>query len=94
MTVRTPTTFACAAMRSHPAGGDGTGPARGTWLVAALGLFVRSARHRRAADSELAAMSDRDLADMSINRTDVTRLFDPAQAHDFTARGQCHGRAA
>ena len=38
----------------------------------------RTAQGRRAEARTLAAMSDGELADMSINRTDVARLFDPA----------------
>jgi uncharacterized protein YjiS (DUF1127 family) len=49
-----------------------------TRLVAALIARLKVARARRAASSEMAAMSDREFADMGITRCDVTRVLDPA----------------
>ena len=46
-------------------------------IVAALGARLQAARARRAAMSELAAMSDREFADMGITRCDVARVLDP-----------------
>jgi uncharacterized protein YjiS (DUF1127 family) len=48
-----------------------------TRLVAALSARLKVARARRAASSEMAAMSDREFADMGITRCDVTRVLDP-----------------
>ncbi len=46
-------------------------------IVAAFGARLQAARARRAAMSELAAMSDREFADMGITRCDVARVLDP-----------------
>ena len=54
-------------------------PARtGLWQMlcspfASLGAMMR----RRASAIELAGLSDRDLADIGLNRSDVGRVFDP-----------------
>jgi uncharacterized protein YjiS (DUF1127 family) len=48
-----------------------------TRILAALGARLQAARARRAAISELAAMSDREFADMGITRCDVARVLDP-----------------
>ncbi len=58
----------------------------GSRLVAAVGALLHTARARRAAATALAAMSDGELADISISRCDVTRLFDPEFAPEYAAR--------
>jgi uncharacterized protein YjiS (DUF1127 family) len=55
-------------------------------LMEALGASWRTARDRRADTLQLAAMSDGELADMSISRPDVHRLFDPRFAHEYEQR--------
>jgi uncharacterized protein YjiS (DUF1127 family) len=55
-------------------------------LVEALGARLRAARERRAETVHLAAMTDGELADMSISRPDVHRLFDPRFAHEYEQR--------
>ena len=64
-------------------------PRRGPFarLAEALDARLRTARAKRAAASELAAMSDRELADIGINRCDMDRLFDPKFAHELASRG-------
>jgi uncharacterized protein YjiS (DUF1127 family) len=42
-------------------------------------------RHRNSeAAAELAAMTDRELADIGLNRCDLPRVFDPAQNQDLS----------
>jgi len=55
-------------------------------LIEAASTSWRTAQARRANAADLAAMSDRELADMSISRPDVCRLFDPAFAPEFRSR--------
>jgi uncharacterized protein YjiS (DUF1127 family) len=55
-------------------------------VMEALGARWRTARDRRAEILHLAAMSDGELADMSISRPDVHRLFDPRFAHEYEQR--------
>ncbi len=57
----------------------------GGW-VDGLGARWRAARARRADVVRLATMSDGELADMSISRPDVHRLFDPRFAHEYEQR--------
>jgi uncharacterized protein YjiS (DUF1127 family) len=57
-----------------------------TRLVEALRVRLQTALARRAATDDLAAMSERELADMGINRHDADRLFDPEFAHEYTSR--------
>ena len=47
-----------------------------TRLVAALIARLKVVSSQRAASSEMAAMSDREFADMGITRCDVTRVLD------------------
>ncbi len=63
-------------------------PRRGPFarLVDALGAGLQTALARRTESSELAAMSDSELADIGINRNDVSRLFDPELAHEYKSR--------
>jgi uncharacterized protein YjiS (DUF1127 family) len=56
------------------------------WLsrqVAAVAAW----RSNRAAASELLAMSDHELADIGLNRSDVSRVFDPGFNQDLCQRG-------
>jgi uncharacterized protein YjiS (DUF1127 family) len=55
-------------------------------VMEALGARWRTARDRRAETLQLAAMSDGELADMSISRPDTHRLFDPRFAHEYEQR--------
>ncbi len=50
-----------------------------------------AARARRTAMRALVAMSDSELADMSISRSDVTRLFDPDCAQEYKTRRAARG---
>ncbi len=52
-------------------------------LVRALTAYSR----RMAVRRELHAMTDRELADIGINRYDVERVFDPAFAREYASRG-------
>ncbi|HEY4043874.1 MAG TPA: DUF1127 domain-containing protein [Rhodopila sp.] len=47
---------------------------------------VSTWRRDRKAALELAAMSDRDLADIGLSRSDVSRVFDPAFNQDLCHR--------
>ena len=60
-------------------------------VVAALGARLRRARARHADATNLAVMSDGELADMSISRSDVHRLFDSRFAEEYRWRGTSHG---
>lgn len=48
---------------------------------------IKAALTRRTALGELGAMSDRELADIGINRYDLNRVFDPAFAQEYARRG-------
>jgi len=54
----------------------------GTRVAAFVGARVQAARARRLAASEMAAMSDREFADMGITRCDTIRVLDPAFVPD------------
>jgi len=54
----------------------------GSRLAAFVGARVQAARARRRAAREMAAMSDREFADMSITRSDAARVLDPAFVPD------------
>jgi len=56
-------------------------------FVEALGDRLRAAQVRSAATGELAAMSNCELADMGIVRSDVSRLFDAEFLREFRLRG-------
>jgi uncharacterized protein YjiS (DUF1127 family) len=49
---------------------------------------LSDALHRRAVRRELDSMTDRELADIGINRYDVGRIFDPEFACEYRGRGQ------
>ena len=68
--------------------------------IQGLGVRWQTARARRAAGREVAAMSDRELADMGTSRSDLHRLFDPNAEYEFESRrkkgvgrapGRCEG---
>jgi uncharacterized protein YjiS (DUF1127 family) len=59
----------------------------GTRLPAFVGTRLQAARARRAAVSEMVAMSDREFADMGITRCDGSRVFDPAFVPDRERAG-------
>ncbi|MEO9189520.1 MAG: DUF1127 domain-containing protein [Acetobacteraceae bacterium] len=48
---------------------------------------VRNFTRRMSAKQELYSMSDRELADIGLNRYDVERVFDPAFAREHASRG-------
>ena len=56
------------------------------WLSRHLASFV-AWRRDRAAEAELASMSDRELMDIGISRSDLPRLFDDALNQDLRHRG-------
>lgn len=53
-----------------------------TCLASFVSTRLQAARARRAAASEMVAMSDRELADMGITRCDTIRVLDPAFVPD------------
>jgi uncharacterized protein YjiS (DUF1127 family) len=57
----------------------------GHWLKSAVAVFV-AWRRRQAVLQEMAMMTDRELADIGLSRSDLGRVFDPAFATD-RARG-------
>ena len=59
----------------------------GTRVAAFVGAHVQAARARRLAVSEMAAMSDREFADMGITRCDAVRVLDPAFVPDSQRAG-------
>ena len=62
---------------------------RQSWVARLAGLPVRWASayaDRRRVMTELARMSDRDLADLGLSRYDIPRVFDPAFAAERAAR--------
>ena len=42
---------------------------------------------RQAVINELSSLSDRELADIGLNRYDISRVFDPEFAREHSARG-------
>jgi uncharacterized protein YjiS (DUF1127 family) len=56
-------------------------------FVATLLVRMQAMRARHVARQELSAMSAGELADMSITRHDVPRLFDAGLVPEFRARG-------
>ena len=63
-------------------------PRRRGWAdrVAFVSRALGFAR-RRSVRNELYAMTDRELADIGINRYDVERVFDPDFAREYASRG-------
>jgi uncharacterized protein YjiS (DUF1127 family) len=58
----------------------------GAWLSRKVAAFVAWRRNGEAV-SELAAMSDRELTDIGLSRSDLLRVFDPGLNHDPSQRG-------
>lgn len=56
------------------------------WLSRQISGIVAWRRDSKAA-AELAAMSDRELLDIGIGRSDLSRVFDPAFNQDLRQRG-------
>lgn len=56
------------------------------WLSRRVAAFV-AARREAAAMAELSSMSDRELADIGMNRADVGRVFDMSHNEDLRMRG-------
>jgi uncharacterized protein YjiS (DUF1127 family) len=56
------------------------------WLSRQAAAFVAWRRDSEAA-SELYAMSDRELTDIGLSRTDIGRIFEPAFNDDLRQRG-------
>lgn len=52
-----------------------------------LGRAITALRGRRAVLNELHSLSDRELSDIGITRSDIRRVFDPAFAAEHRARG-------
>jgi uncharacterized protein YjiS (DUF1127 family) len=61
-------------------------PGLAGWLSARLAAF-RAWRLNRAAAAELAAMSNYELQDIGLTRSDLGRAFDPALNQDLQTRG-------
>ncbi len=55
--------------------------------LAALGRAAAALSRRMAVRRELLSMTDRELADIGINRYDVERVFDPEFAREHVGRG-------
>jgi uncharacterized protein YjiS (DUF1127 family) len=55
----------------------------------ARGLLAKFAewRHRRAVMQEMAMMTDRELSDIGLSRSDLPRIFDPTFGADRPRRG-------
>lgn len=58
----------------------------GEWLTQRLANFRVWLRDSDAA-AELGAMSDRELHDIGLTRSDINRVFDPALNQDLRSRG-------
>ena len=56
------------------------------WLSRRIAGF-RARRQNSQAARELAGMSDHDLMDIGISRSDLSRVFDPAFSRDLRTRG-------
>jgi uncharacterized protein YjiS (DUF1127 family) len=56
------------------------------WLSRQVAAFA-AWRSDQAAASELSAMSDHELADIGLSRSDVPRVFEPAFGQDLYQRG-------
>ena len=59
----------------------------GLGLGQRLGKAIAALRGRQAVFNELHSLSDRELADIGITRSDIYRVFDPALAAEHRARG-------
>jgi uncharacterized protein YjiS (DUF1127 family) len=56
------------------------------WLSRQISAFVAANRNGKAV-MELSAMSDRELWDIGLSRSDLGRVFDPAHNQDLMQRG-------
>jgi uncharacterized protein YjiS (DUF1127 family) len=56
------------------------------WVSRRVAAFIAWHRDREAA-AELASMSDRELMDIGVSRSDLARVFDPALNQDLRERG-------
>ncbi|HJS84381.1 MAG TPA: DUF1127 domain-containing protein [Acetobacteraceae bacterium] len=56
--------------------------------LASFRRALSEALRHRAVQHELSSMSDRELADIGINRYDIGRIFDPEFAREYEARGE------
>ena len=56
------------------------------WLSRQVSAFLTWRRESDAADT-LSGMSDRELMDIGLSRTDIGRAFDPAHNRDLQRRG-------
>ncbi len=56
-----------------------------TWLARRAAAVIAWHRNNQAL-SELSAMSDRELSDIGLNRSDLARVFDPAANRDLCRR--------
>jgi uncharacterized protein YjiS (DUF1127 family) len=74
--LRVPTASAQGARKRSLAG----------WLSRRAAAFVAWRRNNEAA-RELSAMSDRQLADIGLSQSDLTRVFDAAHNQDLGQRG-------
>jgi uncharacterized protein YjiS (DUF1127 family) len=68
-----------------PAAAPGRTQGLVAWLSARAAAFQAWRRDRQAA-AELAAMSNRELMDIGLTRSDLSRVFDPACNDDLRAR--------
>ncbi len=64
-------------------------PRRRGWAdrLASLRRALRTLSHRLSVRQELYSMTDRELADIGLNRYDVGRVFDPEFAREYSSRG-------
>jgi uncharacterized protein YjiS (DUF1127 family) len=58
----------------------------GEWLANRIAAFRTWSRNNQAA-AELASMTDYELMDIGVNRSDLARVFDPALNADLRQRG-------
>jgi len=56
------------------------------WLSRQVSAFVAWRRDRQAV-AELSSMTDHELMDIGVSRSDLTRVFDPAINQDLQLRG-------
>jgi uncharacterized protein YjiS (DUF1127 family) len=66
------------------AAGSGT-HGSGGWLAGLVAAF-HAWRERQEAVAELSMMTDRELADIGLNRADIGRVFAPGFTEEFEAR--------
>ncbi len=64
-------------------------PRRRGWAdrLASIRRTLGALSHRMAVRQELRSMTDRELADIGLNRYDVGRVFDPEFAREYSSRG-------